>query len=45
MTSWILLRLSRLADWLMVLFFVAALVFICQFLVNFYNKTGKSDEE
>lgn len=37
MFEWLLVRGSRVFDWVLVVLVVYALVFICQFLVNFFS--------
>jgi len=37
MISWILIRISRLLDWAVVVMVVFALVYICQFMINFLS--------
>lgn len=37
MLNWILIRCSRALDWVLVVLVVFALVYICQFLVNFFQ--------
>lgn len=45
MTDWILRHTSGLLDWLLVFLFVAAMVFGCQFMINFFKdpNSQKSD--
>lgn len=45
MLNWILIRFSRLLDWALVIAFVFALVFICQFLANFFTDPGPEDPD
>ncbi|MEN8189515.1 MAG: hypothetical protein ABFS19_06675 [Thermodesulfobacteriota bacterium] len=43
--SWILVRTSRILDWLLVFAAVFGLVFLCQFMVNFYKEPEEKDHD
>jgi hypothetical protein len=45
MLQWLLHIGYRLLDWLLVILCVFSLVFICQFLVNFYSEDDESEAE
>lgn len=44
MISWILRHTAGLLDWLLVFIFVAALVFACQLMINFYKEPSEPDD-
>lgn len=45
MLSWILVRLSRLLDWAVVVLAVFALVYVCQFMINFLSPKEEEQQE
>ncbi len=45
MLTWILVRASRMLDWLLVILVVFALVAICQFMVDFFTPKEEKQEE
>lgn len=44
MLNWILVRSSRLLDWALVIMVVFALVYVCQFMINFLTTPQNKDE-
>ncbi len=44
MLNWILVRSSRLLDWALVIMVVFALVYVCQFMINFLSPPPNKDE-
>ena len=44
MLNWILIRTSRLLDWALVIMVVFALVYVCQFMINFLSPPQNKDE-
>ena len=45
MLNWILIRTSRMLDWALVIMVVFALVYVCQFMVNFLTSPQDKNEE
>ncbi len=45
MLTWILVRASRMLDWLLVILVVFALVAICQFMIDFFRPKEERQEE
>lgn len=43
MLEWILVRSSRILDWVFVILVVYALVFVCQFLVDFLRSPDNDE--
>ncbi len=45
MAEWILRHTSGLLDWLLVFLFVAAMVFGCQFMINFLKDPDHQEDD
>jgi hypothetical protein len=45
MLNWILIRTSRILDWVLVILVVYALVYICQFMINFFTAPDDRDND
>ena len=45
MLTWILVRASRMLDWLLVVLVVFTLVAICQFMIDFLSPKEKEEED
>ncbi|MEN8256835.1 MAG: hypothetical protein ABFS09_03130 [Thermodesulfobacteriota bacterium] len=45
MEEWILRHISGLLDWLLVFLFVAAMVFGCQFMINFLKDPDSQESD
>jgi len=45
MLNWILVRTSRVLDWVLVILVVFALVFVCQFLVDMFTPPNADNND